>query len=76
LISVGSVVVLLLILFGPRLTTLLNLRGSEAGETVQATLDNTNFQASGWSATPNNSAFIVQDGKLKLNPDYEPIVPQ
>jgi hypothetical protein len=68
LISTGVVVVLLAILFGPRLTTLLNLRGSKAGESV--TLSNTStpkFMDSDWSATPSNDAFVVEDGKLKLN---------
>ncbi len=71
LISAGVLVLLLVILFGPRLTTLLNLRGSKAGESV--TLSNTTtpkFMDSGWSATPSNDAFVVQDGKLKLNYTY------
>ncbi len=72
LISAGVVVVLLAILFGPRLTTLLNLRGSKAGESV--TLSNTstpNFMGSGWSASPVNEAFTVtNDGKLMLNYSY------
>ncbi len=71
LISTGVLVLLLVILFGPRSTTLLNLRGSKAAELV--TLSNTttpNFMSSGWSATPSNDAFVVEDGKLKLNYTY------
>ncbi len=74
LISAGVVVVLLAILFGPRLTELLNLRGSKAGQSV--ILNNSNLQGTGWSATPHNNAFVVEDSKLMLNYGYYSQLPQ
>jgi hypothetical protein len=64
LIAGGAVVILIFILFGSRISELLNLRGTKAGQSVL--LDGGNFLDTGSHSVPADS-FQVVGGKLMLN---------